>query len=144
MAGRFPTISFRRSIPDIFVHPQYQKKGLGRLIMEKVKERYGHTNFFFGFELKPTPRTQPSIAATGQTNTKPNPKARNSQAAIHSSILINSAIRLQSAAVSHDVDSSCQQQSRLLELRRLVRLRTFLPSWGTVARIVSSFSTNSF
>ena len=35
-------------IPDIFVSPEYQKHGLGRLIVEKMKERYGHTIFFFG------------------------------------------------------------------------------------------------
>jgi GNAT superfamily N-acetyltransferase len=35
-------------IPDIFVHPSFQKSGCGRLILEKLKERYGHTVFFFG------------------------------------------------------------------------------------------------
>lgn len=35
-------------IPDIFVHPEYQGKGLGKMIMESIKERYGHTVFYFG------------------------------------------------------------------------------------------------
>src|SRR5687767_12083993 len=34
-------------IPDIFVNPKFQKMGLGRMIIEKMKERYGHTRFFF-------------------------------------------------------------------------------------------------
>ena len=35
-------------IPDIFVLPEFQKKGVGQLIVEKIKEKYGHTSFFFG------------------------------------------------------------------------------------------------
>jgi GNAT superfamily N-acetyltransferase len=35
-------------IPDIFVHPDHQRHGLGSLIMEAFKEKYGHTTFFFG------------------------------------------------------------------------------------------------
>ena len=35
-------------IPDIFVRPQYQKTGVGKMIVDKIKERYGHTSFFFG------------------------------------------------------------------------------------------------
>ncbi len=35
-------------IPDIFVRPDYQKQGVGRAIVEKIKERFGHTSFFFG------------------------------------------------------------------------------------------------
>lgn len=35
-------------IPDIFVKPEHQKKGIGALIITKMKERYGHTLFFFG------------------------------------------------------------------------------------------------
>ncbi len=39
---------FMTFIPDIFVRPDYQKCGVGKLIIEKMKERYGHTVFFFG------------------------------------------------------------------------------------------------
>jgi GNAT superfamily N-acetyltransferase len=35
-------------IPDLFVDPHYQNRGFGRVIIEKMKERYGHTLFFFG------------------------------------------------------------------------------------------------
>lgn len=35
-------------IPDIFVHPNHQKKGIGHMILAKIKDRYGHTAFFFG------------------------------------------------------------------------------------------------
>ena len=35
-------------IPDIFVHPDYQKQGVGRLIMEEIKSKFGHTSFFMG------------------------------------------------------------------------------------------------
>lgn len=35
-------------IPDLFVRLEYQKRGVGRMMMEKMKEVYGHTNFFFG------------------------------------------------------------------------------------------------
>lgn len=35
-------------IPDIFVHPNHQKKGLGRIMIEEIKKKYGHTNIFFG------------------------------------------------------------------------------------------------
>lgn len=39
---------FMSFIPDIFIRPEYQKCGFGKLIIEKMKERYGHTGFFFG------------------------------------------------------------------------------------------------
>jgi GNAT superfamily N-acetyltransferase len=35
-------------IPDIFVDPQVSRQGIGQIIVEKIKEIYGHTNFFFG------------------------------------------------------------------------------------------------
>lgn len=35
-------------IPDIFVRPENQKNGLGKTLIEKLKEKYGHTRFFFG------------------------------------------------------------------------------------------------
>lgn len=35
-------------IPDIFVHPNHQRKGFGKMIMEAIMERYGHTIFYFG------------------------------------------------------------------------------------------------
>lgn len=35
-------------IPDIFVDPKTQGKGIGSLLLEKVKEKYGHTTIFFG------------------------------------------------------------------------------------------------
>jgi predicted N-acetyltransferase YhbS len=35
-------------IPDVFVNPNYQKLGIGKRIVEKMKESYGHTSFFFG------------------------------------------------------------------------------------------------
>lgn len=39
---------FFTTIPDIFVHPQYQGKGLGTQLMETIKTRLGHTTIFFG------------------------------------------------------------------------------------------------
>ena len=39
---------FMTFIPDIFVNPEHQNKGLGKIIMNQIKERYGHTVFFFG------------------------------------------------------------------------------------------------
>lgn len=35
-------------IPDIFVHPDHQRKNLGSMMMEAIKEKYGHTIFYFG------------------------------------------------------------------------------------------------
>ena len=35
-------------IPDIFVSPKLQKSGIGSKLIEEIKNRYGHTNFFFG------------------------------------------------------------------------------------------------
>lgn len=35
-------------IPDIFVRPEYQKLGVGRMILETIKERLGHTTFYLG------------------------------------------------------------------------------------------------
>lgn len=35
-------------VPDIFVRPDLQKSGCGRMILEALKERFGHTVFFFG------------------------------------------------------------------------------------------------
>ena len=39
---------FFTTIPDIFVNPKYQKKCLGKIIMNKIIERYNHTKIFFG------------------------------------------------------------------------------------------------
>lgn len=39
---------FFTTIPDIFVHPQYQRTGLGTQLMETIKTRLGHTAIFFG------------------------------------------------------------------------------------------------
>lgn len=39
---------FMTFIPDIFVTPEYQKQGIGTMIMENIKERYAHTIFYFG------------------------------------------------------------------------------------------------
>lgn len=39
---------FFTTIPDIFVHPDHHRKGYGSRIMEKIKERLGHTVIFFG------------------------------------------------------------------------------------------------
>ena len=36
------------TIPDIFVRPEHQRKGLGTLMMKKIIERYTHTKIFFG------------------------------------------------------------------------------------------------
>lgn len=47
-ARAFSDDLFMTFIPDIFVRPEYQKCGIGKLIIEKIKERYGHTAFFFG------------------------------------------------------------------------------------------------
>ena len=35
-------------VPDIFVHPDYQKMGVGRLIMEEITGKFAHTSFFMG------------------------------------------------------------------------------------------------
>ena len=39
---------FFTTIPDVFVHPKYQKKGLGKIIMNKIIDKYSHTKIFFG------------------------------------------------------------------------------------------------
>lgn len=39
---------FMTFIPDIFVHPKFQRHGLGTMIMEAIKGKYGHTIFYFG------------------------------------------------------------------------------------------------
>lgn len=35
-------------IQDIFVHPNHQRKGFGKMILEAIMERFGHTIFYFG------------------------------------------------------------------------------------------------
>lgn len=39
---------FFTTIPDIFVNPKYQGKGLGKLIMQKIIAKYKHTKIYFG------------------------------------------------------------------------------------------------
>ena len=39
---------FFTTIPDIFVDPDQQGNGFGAILMEKIKERLGHTAIFFG------------------------------------------------------------------------------------------------
>lgn len=39
---------FMTFIPDIFVHPDFQRHGLGTMIMNAIKAKYGHTIFYFG------------------------------------------------------------------------------------------------
>lgn len=39
---------FFTTIPDLFVLPEFQKKGFGTLIMQKIIEKYSHTKIFFG------------------------------------------------------------------------------------------------
>ncbi len=36
------------TIPEILVHPNHQKKGLGKIIMEEIKKDFGHTILYFG------------------------------------------------------------------------------------------------
>ena len=36
------------TIPDIFVRPEYQRQGIGTMIMEVIKEHFRHTPIFFG------------------------------------------------------------------------------------------------
>ena len=35
-------------IPDIFVHPDFQRQGIGSLIVETLKSKFAHTSFYFG------------------------------------------------------------------------------------------------
>ena len=35
-------------IPDILVRPDFQRMGLGSVILSMIKARYGHTIFYFG------------------------------------------------------------------------------------------------
>lgn len=39
---------FFTTVPDIFVHPDYQARGYGRMLMEIIKEKLGHTSIFLG------------------------------------------------------------------------------------------------
>ena len=39
---------FFTTIPDIFVDPEHHGNGYGAILMEKIKERLGHTAIFFG------------------------------------------------------------------------------------------------
>lgn len=39
---------FFSTIPEIFVKPNFQRKGFGSILMEKIKERVGHTVIYFG------------------------------------------------------------------------------------------------
>ncbi len=39
---------FFTTIPDIFVDPKDQGKGLGKLIIQKIIDKYKHTKIFFG------------------------------------------------------------------------------------------------
>ncbi len=36
------------TVPEILVHPDYQKKGFGKMLMEEVKKDFSHTAIFFG------------------------------------------------------------------------------------------------
>jgi len=36
------------TIPEILVHENHQKKGLGKIIMEEIKKDFGHTILYFG------------------------------------------------------------------------------------------------
>lgn len=39
---------FYTTIPDVFVHPKHQRKGIGRKIMQKITDRFQHTTIYFG------------------------------------------------------------------------------------------------
>jgi len=39
---------FFTTIPDIFVNPKFQRKGIGSLIMQKIIKKYSHTKIFLG------------------------------------------------------------------------------------------------
>jgi len=36
------------TIPDVFVKPEYQRKGIGTRIMQRIIKRFGHTTIYFG------------------------------------------------------------------------------------------------
>jgi GNAT superfamily N-acetyltransferase len=39
---------FVSTIPDLFVHPDHQKQGIGREIMEAIKYEFANTSIYFG------------------------------------------------------------------------------------------------
>jgi GNAT superfamily N-acetyltransferase len=39
---------FFTTIPDIFVNPKYQGKGIGKIVMNKIINKYSHTKIYFG------------------------------------------------------------------------------------------------
>ncbi len=39
---------FFTTIPDIFVRPEYQWTGIGKMLINKIIEKYSHTTIFFG------------------------------------------------------------------------------------------------
>lgn len=51
------------TIPDVFIRPEYQKQGLGRVIMEKLRDRFIHTSIFFGSQ----PGNEPFFEKLGFT-----------------------------------------------------------------------------
>jgi|WetSurMetagenome_2_1015567.scaffolds.fasta_scaffold1070779_1 GNAT superfamily N-acetyltransferase len=36
------------TVPDLFVRPEFQKQGIGKIIMEKIIKKFSHTKIFFG------------------------------------------------------------------------------------------------
>lgn len=36
------------TVPDIWVRPEFQKQGLGKILMKKIIKRFEHTKIFFG------------------------------------------------------------------------------------------------
>jgi len=36
------------TVPDLFVRPAFQKKGIGKLIMQRIIKRFSHTTIYFG------------------------------------------------------------------------------------------------
>ncbi len=42
---------FFSTVPDIFVRPEFQKQGLGKVIMQKIIDEFGHTKIFLGSQL---------------------------------------------------------------------------------------------